>query len=540
MILIRRRATSPKPRISKRLREYLLLNPGAQHYVRPAKRISLGNRVTPLAHGDVSFAALKTALERAQDEIYIVSWWIEPGLELDRSNWRAPKSARQRHELERIILARARAGVRVRIIIWEPFNAKNGAIWYLDRSLPYQLAAQRLAYLRLTKATRKFRKQLRKISRKNDLVLTPHPDRQVYRLPIPIRGRRIQTIFFYGGSHHQKIWITRSGDNLIGFVGGVNLRQHDWDTADHQVLDHRRSKSDRLAKERIDRDKNGLDSDYPPRHDWMSEVKGVAALHLWEEFRLRWKAAGKKDIKLPRGVYGALTNRGGELAEIVHTLPKEMKGGSREIEAAYLEVIKNAKHYLYIEDQYWTSESLTQRLMTKLIFAPQLQVIFVVPNKAEDAAGFLIAAEQWHQLQRLKQIAGRRLRILTPMRKHPTKPGYVDIYVHAKFAIADDMWLTIGSANTNNRSMFIDTECNINVINGRKAKDTRKEAWRHMLDSSIGGDSNPLRAIRTGWDPIVRRNDSKIRRQEELDGLVVTLPPPKIKARLPKRLRRFL
>ncbi|MBA3835464.1 MAG: phospholipase, partial [Sphingomonas sp.] len=49
-----------------------------------------------------------------------------------------------------------------------------------------------------------------------------------------------------------------------------------------------------------------------------------------------------------------------------------------------------------------------------------------------------------------------RMRIYTPV-----TDGDADIYVHAKIMIVDDLLLHIGSANLNNRSMGLDSECDL-------------------------------------------------------------------------------
>ena len=41
--------------------------------------------------------------------------------------------------------------------------------------------------------------------------------------------------------------------------------------------------------------------------------------------------------------------------------------------------------------------------------------------------------------------------------------GAPGVYVHAKIGIVDDRWLTIGSANLNNRSAGLDTEVEVDV-----------------------------------------------------------------------------
>jgi phosphatidylserine/phosphatidylglycerophosphate/cardiolipin synthase-like enzyme len=50
---------------------------------------------------------------------------------------------------------------------------------------------------------------------------------------------------------------------------------------------------------------------------------------------------------------------------------------------------------------------------------------------------------------------------------------YRPIYVHAKVAIIDDLWSTVGSANLNNRGMRDDTEMNVAVLDPELARDLR-------------------------------------------------------------------
>ena len=50
------------------------------------------------------------------------------------------------------------------------------------------------------------------------------------------------------------------------------------------------------------------------------------------------------------------------------------------------------------------------------------------------------------------------------------------VYVHAKVGIVDDRWLTIGSANLNEHSMFNDSEVNIVSLDPQLARGTRARA----------------------------------------------------------------
>jgi len=58
---------------------------------------------------------------------------------------------------------------------------------------------------------------------------------------------------------------------------------------------------------------------------------------------------------------------------------------------------------------------------------------------------------------------------------------YRPIYVHAKVAIVDDQWATVGSANLNNRGMRDDTEMNVAVLDTELAHDLRLLLWAEHL-----------------------------------------------------------
>ena len=55
-------------------------------------------------------------------------------------------------------------------------------------------------------------------------------------------------------------------------------------------------------------------------------------------------------------------------------------------------------------------------------------------------------------------------------------------YVHAKTAVIDDGWLTVGSANLNAHSLFNDTEVNVVSDHAGLARDTRLRLWAEHLD----------------------------------------------------------
>jgi phosphatidylserine/phosphatidylglycerophosphate/cardiolipin synthase-like enzyme len=53
--------------------------------------------------------------------------------------------------------------------------------------------------------------------------------------------------------------------------------------------------------------------------------------------------------------------------------------------------------------------------------------------------------------------------------------------VHAKVAIVDDLWSTLGSANLNNRGMHDDTELNVATLDAELARGLRMLLWAEHL-----------------------------------------------------------
>jgi phosphatidylserine/phosphatidylglycerophosphate/cardiolipin synthase-like enzyme len=75
--------------------------------------------------------------------------------------------------------------------------------------------------------------------------------------------------------------------------------------------------------------------------------------------------------------------------------------------------------------------------------------------------------------------------------------------VHAKIGIVDDEWLTLGSANLNEHSMFNDTEVNLICRDAKLVRETRLRLWSEHLQRSrkdVGGD--PTRVIDDIWWPL--------------------------------------
>lgn len=231
----------------------------------------------------------------------------------------------------------------------------------------------------------------------------------------------------------------------------------------------RLARADRVAVTPDHRDRDtrrtyAMGSPRVPWHDVTTAVDGTAARALGELARDRWFAAnGWRPQAPPPGADcwpdGLRPTFRDVDVGIARTQPAHRaQPEAREIEALYLAAIGSAHRSIYLESQYFGAHRIGEALESRLAEPDGPAIVVVNPRRAlgwlEETA---MGAARAYLLERLR-AADRfgRLRFLTPV---TAENG--DIYVHAKVLVIDDALLKIGSSNINNRSMGLDTECDL-------------------------------------------------------------------------------
>jgi len=252
-----------------------------------------------------------------------------------------------------------------------------------------------------------------------------------------------------GGSQHQKLVII---DDRVAFCGGLDPTKERWDTPEHRTHDPRRVEPGGKP--------------YEPFHDIQMIVDGDAAASLSELFRDRWLWAtgqelqpvgGNVETPWPLALTPDLTNI---QVGVARTFPAfKDRSEIREVEALYQEAIEAAQDYIYIENQYFTSPVIAGALAERLKQENGPEIGLVLPKEIR---GWLqqstITPMQAHLMKGLfKADRHGRLRVWYPCSEDGKQP----IFVHAKAMIVDDAFVRIGSSNLNNRSMGLDSECDL-------------------------------------------------------------------------------
>src|SRR3984893_7239209 len=103
--------------------EYIAQNQAALRYVKlSAGAPAFYSKFTPVPHGDRAFDEFLQTIKATKDEIFLTTWFLEPAMELSRTDWDQPISSRTATVLENVCVDRSRPGVRVRCLVWNFLN----------------------------------------------------------------------------------------------------------------------------------------------------------------------------------------------------------------------------------------------------------------------------------------------------------------------------------------------------------------------------------------------------------------------------------
>lgn len=252
-----------------------------------------------------------------------------------------------------------------------------------------------------------------------------------------------------GGSHHQKLVVI---DDDIAFVGGIDLTDSRLDGPEHRACDPRRRKPD--------------GDPYGPHHDVQVAVSGCAAKALASVAYDRWRCATGEHVQSalasedcwPEDLAVDLVDTD---VAIARTYPAwKHRPDIREIETLFLDAIARAERTVYIENQYFCADRVAQAIIERLADADCPEFVLIVPSKPGSwLERKAMGSKQQRLLAHVRRADHRgRFRVYMPV---VGERGEVSVKVHSKVLIVDDRIAIIGSANLNNRSLGLDSECNL-------------------------------------------------------------------------------
>lgn len=377
-------------------------------------RIARARRVACLVDGAAYYRRLHQALQRARRSVFVLGWEFDSRVELLRSD--EPGDAPTRFGDLLNHLAESRPDLHVYVLAW-------------DFATLYALERQPFLGYRLGWRTH---------ARVHFQFDDHHP---------------------LGASHHQKLVVI---DDRVAFSGGLDLTAHRWDTPAHAPDDARRHAPDGTP--------------FRPFHDVQMAVEGPAATALGALARARWRVASRIDPVEPEAPLDGAGDAEAWPADLEADLedvpvaiartqvPEDGDDAQavREVEASLLDSIRAARRSLYVENQYFTAAAVVEALAGRLAEPDGPELVLVLPRSC---TGWLeertMGALRERALAALKEADTHgRLRVLHPV---VSRARDAAVFVHAKVLVVDETLLRVGSANLSNRSMGLDTECDLVV-----------------------------------------------------------------------------
>ena len=213
-------------------------------------------------------------------------------------------------------------------------------------------------------------------------------------------------------------------DGRVGFAGGLNIGDQ-W----------------------LPEDSGGLGW-----HDIHLEIEGPAARDLARQAVWTWKVHSKKGLD-ERLLWQQAEPAGDDYVGVVGSRERKKRKAIRQ---SYLQAIKTARSYIYIANAYFLPDQGLRRALKNAV-KRGVDVRVMVPSKG-DILPFQLASEAFW---------GRALRYGIRIFR------WQGAMLHAKTAVIDDQWATVGSFNLDHRSWSMNLEVNVNVVGPRFARELR-------------------------------------------------------------------
>eukprot|EP01102_Stenamoeba_stenopodia_P021894 TRINITY_DN8940_c0_g1_i2.p1 TRINITY_DN8940_c0_g1~~TRINITY_DN8940_c0_g1_i2.p1 ORF type:complete len:587 (+),score=110.04 TRINITY_DN8940_c0_g1_i2:45-1805(+) len=462
--------------------------------------------------GKSTFKAIYKAILSARKQIFITDWFLSPELYMIREDECGWPDLREDYRLDRVLKSKAEQGVKIYVLLW---NETKIAVELNSLYSKTQLE-------RLSMSNHPSETITNDSNTVNNIKVIRHP------VAFPVKW-----------SHHQKTVVI---DQKLAFVGGLDLCYGRYDDEKHELIDSGlahiwkgKDYYNPMYRGFTDVDKPFIDSvdrheiHRMPWHDVHMCVDGLAARDVAYNFIQRWNHH-KEAVQSP---YEYLTPNttflppsGNQSCQLLRSMSDWSGGiGAKNVEnsiyEAYLHLISTAKHYIYIENQYFISSMANRSNNAKIVFNNIAEAIFERVKKAilqretfrcilvipcypdgtfkEDSSIRYIMKWQFETITRGGNSILEKLRKEFP---DCSVEDYIcfcslrtfnfigdrtvteQIYVHSKLLIVDDEVCIIGTANINDRSMLGDRDSEIAVL----VRDT------NLIDSTMNDE--PYRAAK--------------------------------------------
>jgi phosphatidylserine/phosphatidylglycerophosphate/cardiolipin synthase-like enzyme len=306
------------------------------------------------------------------------------------------------------------------------------------------------------------------------------------------------------GSNHQKAAVFKTAGGSTTVLGSIDLAKPRWDRPVHAPTDP------------------GRDPAEGPSHDAGVAITGPAVGDVELCFRERWndstRSLGMTPL-LPRQPLISTPLAGGPATgthsvQVLRTYGITSRffgyswspGGEFTVWSSYLNAIRRATTYLYLEDQYFLPWDYPPRFSRGASPGRDVDIIYqlgeamkrgvkvaiLTPSKAED---FTYVYQKFQRdlgvnyLNAVKAAGAPGDLVVAALQN-----GSADVYVHSKLMLVDDEFVLVGSTNIGARSMTHDGEIHVGVVDSAEAfcREFRKALWAEHTGLARAALNDPI------------------------------------------------
>jgi phosphatidylserine/phosphatidylglycerophosphate/cardiolipin synthase-like enzyme len=504
---------------------------------RPARR---GNDLTLLMDGEEAWAAVHADLTQATQSVLLATWWWESDFELLR-DWydHAYLTEPERRANTMLGILESLPATRRVLInefwgshdIFDWLNTDDAMAAYAETpgdgfevmgqgnpatdvfwfEVPAFAFGDRVRAAQPETAARAFEAEA--------AIASEIPAREIDLTQWPVSvGVQI-------ASYHQKFLVI---DHGLAYIGGMNVKATDWDSSEHLVFDHRRLPFEATVADREEVMDKASEPDTGPRKDYLARVEGPAAQDAADVFRKRWsfQIAAGATFSENASAFTVETDLpevpGGVTAQVTATLPAPLS--EHAIAETWWNAIAEAERYILVEDQYWRMPMLQEHLIARMNAVPALQLVVITKPVDE----WLDPGCEWtHTVHQdlLARFPGRyrtyQLRsfdtVVVSYGWDETESRFVDMDVHSKILIVDDVFLSVGSCNKNNRGLVYEGELNVAVWDAAWVRAARRRILANVLPAGAPATDDPATWI-AQLDAAAAWNDAVYARWDDAGG----------------------
>ena len=205
-------------------------------------------------------------------------------------------------------------------------------------------------------------------------------------------------------------------------------------------------------------------------HDVHCRVKGPIVLDLARLFRRTWLYSGGSRYPSPPRASDA---QGAGGTSFVRMLENTRRRSRSSIRRAYLHVIKQARSSVLIQNAYFLPDRGLRRALIGAV-RRGVDVRVLVPGNSD------VAMIEWASLYVMRRLARGGVKIMR----------WRGVMMHAKTAVVDAVWATIGSYNFDAQSRFSNLEVTVEILDPATGEALAKHFEHDVANCNVSNEES--------------------------------------------------